>query len=194
MYYKKTVDSVTEVVTLTEAKAFLNISHSDDDTLISSLIKAARLWAENYIERSLFTQTWVLTMDKFPPNGKVIDLLKGPVASVTTLKYYDVDNSLQTWGSSNYVLDLNSIIARIEDVDGWPSTYDRINAVEVTYVAGETDATAIPNDIENAIKMKIADMYEVRQNVIIGNQVNIVGDGSRELLDHYKVYYAIKSY
>lgn len=193
MNYKRTVDSTTEPVTLTEAKAFLEIDHSDRDTLITSLIKAARKWCENYMQRSIFTQTWALTMDILPGTD-VIELLRGPVQSIVTFKYYDSANSLQTWtdDNSNFRLDISGDIARIQSVNGWPTVYDRKGAIEITYLAGEDTATAISEDIEHAIKMKVSDMYEIRQNTIIGSQVNLIEQGSKDLLDPYKIYYAFK--
>lgn len=188
--YKKTVDSTTEPVTTAEAKSYLNVDHSDDDTLIASLSSAARRAAEEYMQRSIFTQTWVCTMDGFP--GGAIELLRGPVASITTLKYYDNDNSQQTWDSSNYRVDNSGIITLIEPVVSWPSVFDRSDAIEITFVAGDSDSTAIPEDIELAIKMKIVDMYEVRGNVVIGSQVNYLSEDWKCLLDPYKIYYAFK--
>ena len=58
----------TEPITLTEAKLWLKVDDSTDDDLITALIIAARQACEDYTHRSLITQTWQMTLDRFP-NG-----------------------------------------------------------------------------------------------------------------------------
>ena len=186
----QSIDSTTEVATLKEVKDYLRIDHNHEDALLNSINPAARKWAENFCQRSFFTQTWVLKLDSFPTIN-CIELLMSPIASVTTIKYYDADNSLQTWDSSNYNIDTNSRIGRIEAVDTWPTTYDKLNAVEITYVAGLTDVDNIPAYVKIAILIMCADMYEARQNIFVGTQVN-VKKTSELLLEPYKIYYAYK--
>lgn len=162
--YKRTTDATSEVITTAEAKSHLRVSVDTDDDLIDDLIKAARQWTENYTRRALLTQTWELTMDGFPDSGEVVYLERSPVASVTSLKYYDTDDTEQTWGTSNYNIDTNSTPGRIsEDVDvSWPSTSDRKNAVKVTFVAGDTTAASVPLPIKQAMLIHISHNYDNR--------------------------------
>jgi uncharacterized phiE125 gp8 family phage protein len=190
MSLRQSVDSTSEVVTLDEAKQSLRIDHNEDDSYINGLIKASRKWAEDYCQRSFFTQTWVMELDSFP-NINCIELLMSPIASVSSIKYYDADNTQQTWDSSNYRVDTGSRIGRIEAVDTWPTTYDILNAVEITYVAGESSISSVDEGIKTAIKIMVGDLYELRQNVIVGSQVN-VRNTTEILLNSYKIYYAYK--
>lgn len=48
---------VTEPITLSDAKAWLRVDFTDDDTLITELISDARRYGENLLRRSLATQT-----------------------------------------------------------------------------------------------------------------------------------------
>ena len=50
----------TEPVSLNEAKAFLRVDSDEDDNYITSLIKTAREWCEDYQHRAYITQTWEL--------------------------------------------------------------------------------------------------------------------------------------
>jgi hypothetical protein len=56
----------SEPVTLAEAKAHLRLEIGDDDALVAGLVTAARQHVEDLIAQSLVTQTWQLTLDKFP--------------------------------------------------------------------------------------------------------------------------------
>src|SRR5215475_13430028 len=53
----------TEPVTEDEAKSFARIDTDDDDAVLAALIAAVRGSAEQYLRRSLVTQTWKLTLD-----------------------------------------------------------------------------------------------------------------------------------
>lgn len=75
---KRTESSPTEPVTLTEVKAHLLISFSDDDTLLTALITQARKAIENYCAVSIVAQTVTLTADLF----KEWELPYGPVTGI----------------------------------------------------------------------------------------------------------------
>lgn len=183
---KRSVDSASEPVTLTEAKKHLVVDHDDDNDYISSLITAARNIAENYTNRSFFTQTWVMYMSNFNSNF-CIELKKGIVQSVSSITYYSND-SQETWGSSNYRLINGSDIGYIESVDGYPSSVDdRLDAIEVTYVTGWDDINNIPQAIKQAVLMIVGHLYENRQDVVVGSQVNTIPLASQYLLDPYVI-------
>jgi hypothetical protein len=54
-----------EPVLLADAKLHLRVDSSDDDTLISSLITAARRYAEDYCDRTFVVTLWTMKMDSF---------------------------------------------------------------------------------------------------------------------------------
>ena len=66
MAYSVVTPAASEPITLTEAKNFLRVDGSDDDTLISALISAAREMCESYCRRILVTTTIVEYFDGFP--------------------------------------------------------------------------------------------------------------------------------
>jgi uncharacterized phiE125 gp8 family phage protein len=188
--YKRTVAPLSEPVTVWEAKQHLEIDHSDRDTYISTLISVARELGEDFTARSFFTQTLVAQLDEFPTD--FIELIYGPVQSITTLKYYDVANVQQTWSSANYRLDTVSKIANVEPIDSWPDVYDRQDAIEITYVAGESDTDNIDFSIKQGILMLVGHLFENRQDVIVGSQVNHMPKSSEFLFKRNKVYHVAK--
>lgn len=160
------------VISLSEAKAFLRIDsdYDDDNTYITSLINVATQVVEEFTRRRLMTQTYNLFYDEFPP---YIDLQVGDVASVTHIKYYDADNTLQTLATDQYDVDTKVRPGRIyESEDGdFPNTYERPNAVEVEFIVGGT-ASEVPEPIKMAMYLIIGRYYENRQDVVMGTQVN----------------------
>ena len=148
-----------EPISLADAKEHLNIVNStDDDDMITRWIAAVRRDAEQYMHRAIITQTWDFFWDTFPG---VIYVPNSPVQSVTSLKYYDTNNTEQTLSSALYESDLNREPAIIRPVSAqtWPSTYDRMAAVTLRVVCGYGDASAVPEDIIAGMLTWIANLY-----------------------------------
>jgi hypothetical protein len=57
---------VCEPVSLDEAKAFLRVTSTSEDDLITELITAAREWCEEYCRRSFINKGYVQYLDSFP--------------------------------------------------------------------------------------------------------------------------------
>ena len=131
--------------------------------LITAYTVAATEAAEQMTCRALMPQTWELTLDAFPD---ALELTRVPVASVTSLKYYDSTGVQQTLLNTLYTLDSadDAGFAYVVPIyDGsWPSTRVQINAVALRYVAGYADAASVPESIKAWIKLMIGAMYESR--------------------------------
>jgi uncharacterized phage protein (predicted DNA packaging) len=56
-YFKVTSGPVTPILTTAEAKNYLKIDTSADDTLISDMVDAATNYCENYLGLNFITQT-----------------------------------------------------------------------------------------------------------------------------------------
>lgn len=163
--HKTSVAPTAEPVTLAELKEQLRIESSttEDDTFLEGLIVSSRQAVEALLGKVLIDQTVAAKLDEFPKE-EYFELPTPPVSSVTSITYYDDDNALQTLASANYSLndycDPQRIV-RNTDVD-WPTTYDRWDAITVTYQAGYATASAVPASIKAVIKMLAADIYENR--------------------------------
>lgn len=156
-----TTQPTHEPVTLEEVKTFLRVSHGADDGLLTTTIKAARLWLEDYQSRAFITQTRTVTADAFPLNCRgAIDLFRAPVASITSITYYDSSNTSTVWSSAYYQLDAYGLPPRVWPVVGqsYPSTYERQGAVVIVYVAGQAVAD-VPPSIKEALKRVVRAMY-----------------------------------
>jgi len=108
------------------------------------------------------TQTWVQRFDCF--SSHCIALYKPPIQSITSITYYDENNAQQTLDSSLYEVALKSEPAVLRPVSGqtWPNTYDRLEAIEITYVAGYETTEEIPVAITEAMLMLTDHWFEHR--------------------------------
>lgn len=150
--------ATTEPVTLVEAKAHLRVRHSEEDTYITSLIKAATRHIEKVLDIALITQTFRYTLDAFEDE---IELPRGPVASITSVKYLDVDGVEQTVLASEYVTDLTGQRARvmIGPTYEWPDTLEGLGVVRIQYVAGSATLPDAYQDLKWSILLIIAHFY-----------------------------------
>ena len=165
MNYKLKTKPSAEAISLTEAKAHLRVSVSSEDDLINDLIVAARQWTERYCRRAFLTQTWELYLDCFPDDEILLE--KSPVSSVTSVKYYDEDNSLQTFANTKYIVDTAGKPGRIglTPDESWPSTAKRINAVIVEFISGDANAATFEEQympIKQAMLIFIEHNYDNR--------------------------------
>jgi len=165
IYSKVSVAPSIEPISLSEAKSHLRVDHDDENSYITVLIQAARETVEKHTNRSLITQTRVMKMDYFPLESQIY-LLNGPVQTGVTVQYYNASGVLTSF--TDFWEDVDSDIARIVPEDYWPETYDKPNAVVITYDAGYGDAsTNVPAPLRQAMLLLIAHFYENRQNVIV---------------------------
>ena len=139
MDWQITTPPAAEPVSLAEMKLHLKVETSvtADDSLIESLITAAREWCEGYQNRAYIERTIVLKMDCFED---VIQLPAPPLISIAAdgIKYLDANGAEQTLSPTIY--DVFSTCepaeVRLAYNQSWPTTYSIKHAVRITYTAG----------------------------------------------------------
>lgn len=143
----------SEPLTLAEVKLALRVDGSSEDVYIVSLIKAARQAAEEYLRRSLVTQSWQLQFDSYAP--KSVFLPKGPVQSVTFVKSIAQDWSETTVSSNAYRLNAgkDQLIFNAAPIG---------MIIQIKYVTGFGDSTDVPYQLKQGMLAHIAAMYENR--------------------------------
>jgi uncharacterized phiE125 gp8 family phage protein len=181
-----------EPVTLAEFKthARISVSTAGQETEYTDWVTAARQHVESLCG-PIITQTVDMYLDEWPLGDMRIP--KPRVTSVTSVKYYDEDETEATFSSASYQVDTASHYARIALKDGydWPSvTLRPVNGIIVRFVAGWADAAAVPSTIKNAIKQLMASWEMQREASAIGNSIQALKMpyGFEELLTHYREY------
>lgn len=157
-----------EPVTVEEAKVFCRIDISDDDALITSLIKAAREASERYTGRAYINQTITLV-----GNGqdRLLTLPRPPQSAISTVKYLDSANAWQTM-----TLNTDYKVISVGNAKAiYLETLPYINAdsqftLEVVYTAGYgSTAASVPEPLKQAVLQRVAAMYEHRGDGIVNN-------------------------
>jgi uncharacterized phiE125 gp8 family phage protein len=184
---KENTLATNPLFTTSEAKDFLKVDTTADDTLIDNLIKAATQSCEVYTNRYFLDTVVTQYADKW---SDINTLYKSPVSSITHIKYYDSNDSLQTLDTSVYLVDEVSQPARIglKPNQSFPNLADRINAIEVKYTVGYGETSSdVPEGIRQAVLITIGNWYENRQSVVTGTIATELPLSSQYLLNQYKV-------
>lgn len=152
---KTTVDAASELVTTSDAKAHLYITHSDDDTYLGTLITKARKQIENYCHIAIGSQTKRWTFDSCYMEETPFPY--PPVISITSAKQKtDVDTYDTLTNGEDYETDGDAKKIFQPYADG---------RFQVTYVTGYT---TLPEELKQAILIQIAYLYENRSSNVSG--------------------------
>ena len=186
-------DATVEPVTLADAKNYLRLEITNDDSVISDLITTARQQVEADCNRSFISTTWEQRFDNFwnaqtPWKGRPLyqvpyyqlNLFRPPLISVSSITYYDQSGNLQTLDPSQYTVCtgtpgfITSLPSQL-----FPYTQaGRPEAVRVTFLGGYgTDATHVPSAAKQATRLLVYHWYLNR---------GVVGEVGPEIAQDYQ--------
>lgn len=179
-------------VTLAEAKAHANIVANDEDANLQGYLDAAIGDLDGYagvLGRALCTQSWILSLERFPcalhpfalPYQAVrhltrrhpwrIHLPLPPLISVDQVAYVDPAGVSRVLAADQYVV-LDGPIAAIDPAPGasWPATRVQARAVDIAFTCGYGGPAAVPPGIKSAIKLIFSDLESNREGNVIGTR------------------------
>jgi uncharacterized phiE125 gp8 family phage protein len=147
----------SEPVTLSEAKLFLRIEHSDEDAAITRAIASAREAAEQFLKLALLPQELEFTVA-----CRGLRRIGLPVGPATAL------DAVTVTGSDGHVAELDETVFRLS-VDGCSIFFDRVPSgvsITVGYHASMADtASALPALLKQGILHHVAAILEQREGV-----------------------------
>ena len=157
MTYVVTSPPASEPVLAADFREFhLNESDSTQEAGIDELVASVRSYLERAYDKAFITQT---ITEKYKYWTQCLELTISPLASITSVKYYDEDGVLQTLAASKYTTESNRIYGMVwfNDTMDYPAlSTDRPEPIEVAYVAGEA---AAPAHIKHQIRQCVARIY-----------------------------------
>jgi uncharacterized phiE125 gp8 family phage protein len=183
-------------VTVADLKDHLRVSNTASDTYLAAILAAAADELDGptgKLRRALISQTWRAYERDWPIYDRFgvdrINLPLPPLQSVTSVKYYDADNALQTLPTSAYHVvistDGEGCIERVEG-QTWPTVYERPDAIEIEFIAGYGDAeTDVPDAIRHAVRLIVGDMFADRGDAAM--QAHIQKSGTNVIVSYNQV-------
>ncbi|MBM3617648.1 MAG: hypothetical protein FJX23_03800 [Alphaproteobacteria bacterium] len=141
-----------EPLTLAEAKLYLRVDGSDDDLLISALIRAGREAAEEFLRKSLAVQEWKITYEDYAPLKT--PLPRGPVQEILSVKRITRNGDEVAMAEHAYHLNARHDMLHFETI---PMSFE----VSIHYRTGYGDE-GIPASVRQGMLIHIAEMYDNR--------------------------------
>lgn len=186
----------TEPVSLVEAKAYLHVTHDEEDAFITRLIKSARQTCEDYTRRAFISQTWRLTASSWQECRDETGLLildRSPLASVQFVKYYPSGGGAQlTLDASGYNV-VSGILpggVTLSYNSSWPGLTSRVDAVAIDFTAGDADAATFAlnwEPLKDAMLYLISQRFINRVPEVQGTIVSKVENSLDWLLKSYRI-------
>lgn len=153
-----------EPVTPEEAKAYLRVETAEEDALVTRLVAAARHAAERATGRAFITQSWRMTLDRWP-RGRVMELPFPPLQSVDAVVLIDDADAETVWPDTNTVADTAAEPGRLALREGVapPVPGRDIAGLAVDFTAGYgAQPTDVPEALRQAMIRLVAHWFEHR--------------------------------
>lgn len=160
--------AVVEPVTLADVKNYLKIENTAEDTLIASMITAARVQLETRLNRAFLRQLWSLYLDILP-FGNVINIPISPVISIEHLAVVDALGIYQNIDTANYSHDIKTDCPLLKVTKSLPEIGSEFSGIRVQFWAGYgVAASDVPAPIVQAILHLVVFWYENRGPIASG--------------------------
>jgi uncharacterized phiE125 gp8 family phage protein len=177
-------------VPLADAKIFLRVDGTNEDSLIAGLIQAATDHVERTTRRTMIYTTYRLKIDTFPegpielPRSPAVDITAGATYAydMPSIDYIDQSgSSVSMLKNTEYEIDLaeNPPQLNLPPLDYWPLTQaGKAKAVTVDFVAGYgPTAATVPALLKQAILLLVGHWYENREAVgSVGSEMALAVD------------------
>ena len=145
------------------------------------LARTACQYVEEHSGKRLNENTYRYTLASFCPS---IILPLRPVRDIVSIEYYDTENVQQTMTDYRFFNDEEC--PQLSAAEGeWPETYDRYDAVAITFISGYADTHDFPENLKQAAIMLASHWYEHR--TATGLKIDDIPFGVDNLINQSKV-------
>ena len=201
----------SEPVTATELRTHLRTDSTElPDAEANALITDARSEIENMIGPAFISQSWRLSIDRWPAGGEAwwdgvremsitelyrsntlqsVVLPRWPLVSITSITTFDeASNSTSVTTANVFDVDTYQTPGRLTLKRGqtWPTALRANNAIQIVYVAGYANAAAVPSTMKRAVKQLAAFLNAHRGDDCDPSQA-YVDSGAEAIMAQFKV-------
>lgn len=179
--YSVAVAHAAEPVSYDEAADHCRVDSDDDKAYLTALICVAREYVERVTGRATMKATWKAVAPRWgsfsdAKNALAFPLFRTPLVSISSVYYYapgaaETTEMTSTLYSAITTTEPGSIYipGDLPDVDE-----DRPDAIQISFIAGHSTASAVPPIMRHAIKLLVAHLYEQRVPIQSGGSISAI--------------------
>ena len=175
----------TEIISLAEAKQYLRIDFTADDTYITELIKIARVQLLKDTNQPVVEQTITEYFTKWP-SYNIFYLQYAGKMSGSTLKFYNDKGTTSTYTEGTEYKLINYMGNNTIEMIKTDTLDDRKNAIEIEYKVEPVSDDEI-KPLKIAMYMLIQHFYDNRSQIAYG-KVNEMPLAYKHIIAQYKNY------
>lgn len=180
------------LITLTAVKKHLRREDSTaEDENIQTYLDAACAYVEAHTGYALSQSSYVQIQRFWNNSLENCELLRYPVNSITSIKYYDTDGTEQTIPSTSYRLVSEAkpcVVIPLATADfSWPETDNNIGSVRIEFKAGPTSIANVPPMLQSAIYQLVAMQFELRSPIVVDRKFDTIPEGIRWIMDKERI-------
>jgi uncharacterized phiE125 gp8 family phage protein len=165
--YSVTNPPAMEPITRDDAAQHVRIDSPEDLEYLAALVSVAREYIEGLTGRVavlsellVVAPSWASFLGR---SADTIKIMRTPLVSVTSIKYYAPDASeLTTMASEDYRVITSTEPGLIQITGEFPSVDARPDAIQITFKAGNPKPCDSSPMLRHAMKMVVAHLYEQR--------------------------------
>lgn len=181
----QTVAPTAEPITASDVKDAMRVTLTDEDSLIADWVVAARMAFEFASETQVMSATWKVKLRKW---HHWFPVPRPPLVSVTSITYYDDNDTQQTVSSSDYLVDTDKYPGEILFKQSFTKpklSVDRLSPIEVVYTSGYSSSDNVPQDIKTAIALLAGTYFKYRESGTL-NTINELPEGFLAIAARYR--------
>jgi uncharacterized phiE125 gp8 family phage protein len=189
-----------EPVALTTAKTHcrIDVTNTDEDALITLMMKAARKFCEGILRRAIVASTFTLTLDLIPNYNQEIVLPYPPLISLDTATIHLKTGDQTLDPDVDFDVDLENGKVKLNrewynhSPDLTPDLLKGFGAFELNYTAGMAVDGRNPDvdeTIQLAILMIVGHWYDHRDSITENRWMTEVPQGAMALLQQNRIFF-----
>ncbi|SFV31857.1 head-tail connector protein [Hyphomicrobium facile] len=182
-----TAPPAVEPVTVADAKAHMRIDGNDEDVLIASLLLTSRLHIEVALSLALITQSWTLTLNRWP-GSRDVELPLTPLRSIDEVRVKNAAGVANVVPAESYLVDLSSRPALLVwNNTARPEPQVPAGGIEIDMTAGfGSTGESVPAPLKHAMLMLTAHWYEHRDPEEIGSDAARIPEAVSALINPFR--------